>query len=152
MEGYFFVKLKQTCLHSNLCLPGHVNITDFNIATMLTKETQVTTIAGTKPYMGKSQWTLCSWIATLQIWIGSHAKTPPQFLTTQAQLIEQSTTDVPERNQGWRRQETNHREKSQVNANGAQVETSHREAFALGKAGAQHFWVKQKHPEVYLYS
>ncbi|XP_025065332.1 serine/threonine-protein kinase 32A isoform X2 [Alligator sinensis] len=30
---------------------GHVHITDFNIATMLTKETQVTTIAGTKPYM-----------------------------------------------------------------------------------------------------
>ncbi|POI33820.1 hypothetical protein CIB84_002429 [Bambusicola thoracicus] len=51
MEGYFFVELKQICLHSNLCLPGHVHITDFNIATMLTKETQVTTIAGTKPYM-----------------------------------------------------------------------------------------------------
>nr|XP_021156791.1 serine/threonine-protein kinase 32A isoform X2 [Columba livia] len=30
---------------------GHVHITDFNIATMLTKEVQVTTIAGTKPYM-----------------------------------------------------------------------------------------------------
>nr|XP_009676883.1 PREDICTED: serine/threonine-protein kinase 32A isoform X2 [Struthio camelus australis] len=30
---------------------GHVHITDFNIATMLTKEIQVTTIAGTKPYM-----------------------------------------------------------------------------------------------------
>ncbi|XP_019361931.1 PREDICTED: serine/threonine-protein kinase 32A [Gavialis gangeticus] len=30
---------------------GHVHITDFNIATMLTKEMQVTTIAGTKPYM-----------------------------------------------------------------------------------------------------
>ncbi|NXC17021.1 ST32A kinase, partial [Corythaeola cristata] len=32
---------------------GHVHITDFNIATMLTTEIQVTTIAGTKPYMGK---------------------------------------------------------------------------------------------------
>ncbi|NXO01842.1 ST32A kinase, partial [Rhinopomastus cyanomelas] len=30
---------------------GHAHITDFNIATMLTAETQVTTIAGTKPYM-----------------------------------------------------------------------------------------------------
>uniref|UniRef100_A0A8C8RT93 Serine/threonine kinase 32A n=1 Tax=Pelusios castaneus TaxID=367368 RepID=A0A8C8RT93_9SAUR len=30
---------------------GHVHITDFNIATILTKEMQVTTIAGTKPYM-----------------------------------------------------------------------------------------------------
>ncbi|KAK4814023.1 hypothetical protein QYF61_004653 [Mycteria americana] len=30
---------------------GHVHITDFNIATMLTKEIEVTTIAGTKPYM-----------------------------------------------------------------------------------------------------
>ncbi|XP_032558823.1 LOW QUALITY PROTEIN: serine/threonine-protein kinase 32A [Chiroxiphia lanceolata] len=30
---------------------GHVHITDFNIATMLTKEIHVTTIAGTKPYM-----------------------------------------------------------------------------------------------------
>ncbi|XP_033922823.1 serine/threonine-protein kinase 32A isoform X1 [Melopsittacus undulatus] len=30
---------------------GHVHITDFNIATMLTKDIQVTTIAGTKPYM-----------------------------------------------------------------------------------------------------
>ncbi|XP_057240284.1 serine/threonine-protein kinase 32A [Malurus melanocephalus] len=30
---------------------GHVHITDFNIATMLTKESHVTTIAGTKPYM-----------------------------------------------------------------------------------------------------
>uniref|UniRef100_A0A8C5IYK9 Serine/threonine kinase 32A n=1 Tax=Junco hyemalis TaxID=40217 RepID=A0A8C5IYK9_JUNHY len=30
---------------------GHVHITDFNIATMLTKESPVTTIAGTKPYM-----------------------------------------------------------------------------------------------------
>ncbi|NWV01041.1 ST32A kinase, partial [Upupa epops] len=30
---------------------GHVHITDFNIATVLTAETQVTTIAGTKPYM-----------------------------------------------------------------------------------------------------
>uniref|UniRef100_A0A8C8ABV2 Serine/threonine kinase 32A n=1 Tax=Otus sunia TaxID=257818 RepID=A0A8C8ABV2_9STRI len=38
-------------LHINLCLSGHVHITDFNIATMLTKEIQVTTIAGTKPYM-----------------------------------------------------------------------------------------------------
>ncbi|OWK51743.1 Serine/threonine-protein kinase 32A [Lonchura striata] len=30
---------------------GHVHITDFNIATMLTKDSPVTTIAGTKPYM-----------------------------------------------------------------------------------------------------
>ncbi|XP_057890491.1 serine/threonine-protein kinase 32A [Melospiza georgiana] len=30
---------------------GHVHVTDFNIATMLTKESPVTTIAGTKPYM-----------------------------------------------------------------------------------------------------
>ncbi|CAM5160070.1 unnamed protein product [Natator depressus] len=30
---------------------GHVHITDFNIATILTKGMQVTTIAGTKPYM-----------------------------------------------------------------------------------------------------
>ncbi|KFP71333.1 Serine/threonine-protein kinase 32A, partial [Acanthisitta chloris] len=30
---------------------GHVHVTDFNIATMLTEEIQVTTIAGTKPYM-----------------------------------------------------------------------------------------------------
>ncbi|XP_053145101.1 serine/threonine-protein kinase 32A isoform X2 [Hemicordylus capensis] len=30
---------------------GHVHITDFNIATVLNKEMQVTTIAGTKPYM-----------------------------------------------------------------------------------------------------
>uniref|UniRef100_A0A670IXH3 Serine/threonine kinase 32A n=1 Tax=Podarcis muralis TaxID=64176 RepID=A0A670IXH3_PODMU len=30
---------------------GHVHITDFNIATVITKDTQVTTIAGTKPYM-----------------------------------------------------------------------------------------------------
>uniref|UniRef100_A0A8C4W702 Serine/threonine kinase 32A n=1 Tax=Gopherus evgoodei TaxID=1825980 RepID=A0A8C4W702_9SAUR len=32
-------------------LSGHVHITDFNIATILTKGMQVTTIAGTKPYM-----------------------------------------------------------------------------------------------------
>lgn len=32
-----------------------MHITDFNIATMLTKEVQVTTIAGTKPYMGKNR-------------------------------------------------------------------------------------------------
>ncbi|XP_068884859.1 serine/threonine-protein kinase 32A isoform X2 [Aphelocoma coerulescens] len=32
-------------------LSGHVHITDFNIATTLTKESHVTTIAGTKPYM-----------------------------------------------------------------------------------------------------
>ncbi|XP_060621119.2 serine/threonine-protein kinase 32A isoform X1 [Anolis sagrei] len=30
---------------------GHVHITDFNIATVLKKDMQVTTIAGTKPYM-----------------------------------------------------------------------------------------------------
>ncbi|XP_048347205.1 serine/threonine-protein kinase 32A [Sphaerodactylus townsendi] len=30
---------------------GHVHITDFNIATVLNKDMQVTTIAGTKPYM-----------------------------------------------------------------------------------------------------
>ncbi|XP_007473906.1 serine/threonine-protein kinase 32A isoform X1 [Monodelphis domestica] len=30
---------------------GHVHITDFNIAAMLTKEMQITTVAGTKPYM-----------------------------------------------------------------------------------------------------
>ncbi|NWT72901.1 ST32A kinase, partial [Prunella himalayana] len=34
-----------------LCLSGHVHITDFNIATILTKDSPVTTIAGTKPYM-----------------------------------------------------------------------------------------------------
>lgn len=110
MEGYFFVKLKHICLHFNLCLPGHVHITDFNIATMLTKETQVTTIAGTKPYMGKSQRTLCFWIAIFQTWINNHGKTSLQFLITQAQLIEQNTTDVPGRNQGWSMQEMNHRE------------------------------------------
>ncbi|NXQ26957.1 ST32A kinase, partial [Alaudala cheleensis] len=33
------------------CLSGHVHITDFNIATTLTKDSPVTTIAGTKPYM-----------------------------------------------------------------------------------------------------
>ncbi|XP_068958757.1 serine/threonine-protein kinase 32A isoform X1 [Petaurus breviceps papuanus] len=30
---------------------GHVHITDFNIATILTKEMKITTVAGTKPYM-----------------------------------------------------------------------------------------------------
>ncbi|XP_008823460.1 serine/threonine-protein kinase 32A isoform X2 [Nannospalax galili] len=30
---------------------GHVHITDFNIAAMLPKETRITTMAGTKPYM-----------------------------------------------------------------------------------------------------
>ncbi|NXI33558.1 ST32A kinase, partial [Sterrhoptilus dennistouni] len=35
----------------SLCLAGHVHITDFNIATTLTKDSPVTTIAGTKPYM-----------------------------------------------------------------------------------------------------
>ncbi|XP_052011590.1 serine/threonine-protein kinase 32A [Apodemus sylvaticus] len=30
---------------------GHVHITDFNIAAMLPKETRITTVAGTKPYM-----------------------------------------------------------------------------------------------------
>ncbi|NXX29248.1 ST32A kinase, partial [Nicator chloris] len=34
-----------------LCLSGHVHITDFNIATTLSKDSPVTTIAGTKPYM-----------------------------------------------------------------------------------------------------
>lgn len=33
-------------------LAGHVHITDFNIAAMLPTEMQVTTMAGTKPYMG----------------------------------------------------------------------------------------------------
>lgn len=32
--------------------PGHVHITDFNIAAMLPRETRLTTVAGTKPYMG----------------------------------------------------------------------------------------------------
>lgn len=32
--------------------PGHVHITDFNIAAMLPKERRITTMAGTKPYMG----------------------------------------------------------------------------------------------------
>ncbi|KAJ8777206.1 hypothetical protein J1605_014589 [Eschrichtius robustus] len=32
-------------------LPGHVHITDFNIATMLPVEMCLTTVAGTKPYM-----------------------------------------------------------------------------------------------------
>ncbi|NWZ88154.1 ST32A kinase, partial [Poecile atricapillus] len=40
-----------TLLHVCLCLSGHVHVTDFNIATMLTKDSPVTTIAGTKPYM-----------------------------------------------------------------------------------------------------
>ncbi|KAK7818174.1 hypothetical protein U0070_009562 [Myodes glareolus] len=31
---------------------GHVHITDFNIAALLPKETWITTVAGTKPYMG----------------------------------------------------------------------------------------------------
>lgn len=52
------VKLKPTILHVSLCLSGHVHITDFNIATTLTKESHVTTIAGTKPYMGENQWQL----------------------------------------------------------------------------------------------
>uniref|UniRef100_A0A8D0DXC3 Serine/threonine kinase 32A n=1 Tax=Salvator merianae TaxID=96440 RepID=A0A8D0DXC3_SALMN len=30
---------------------GHAHITDFNIATVVTKDTQVTSVAGTKPYM-----------------------------------------------------------------------------------------------------
>ncbi|KAG8439301.1 hypothetical protein GDO86_005500 [Hymenochirus boettgeri] len=30
---------------------GHVHITDFNIATLVTKGTKITTVAGTKPYM-----------------------------------------------------------------------------------------------------
>ncbi|NWY70182.1 ST32A kinase, partial [Erithacus rubecula] len=41
----------QLLLHVILCLPGHVHITDFNIATTLTRDSPVTTIAGTKPYM-----------------------------------------------------------------------------------------------------
>lgn len=32
--------------------PGHVHITDFNIAAMLHGEMRLTTVAGTKPYMG----------------------------------------------------------------------------------------------------
>ncbi|XP_064377275.1 serine/threonine-protein kinase 32A isoform X1 [Dromaius novaehollandiae] len=39
-------KVKELCNNR-----GHVHITDFNIATMLTNEIQATTIAGTKPYM-----------------------------------------------------------------------------------------------------
>ncbi|NXA32090.1 ST32A kinase, partial [Eudromia elegans] len=45
------MKLKPVHVLSNLSFSGHVHITDFNIATMLTEEVQVTTIAGTKPYM-----------------------------------------------------------------------------------------------------
>lgn len=49
-----FLERDESFIQSNFFfLSGHVHITDFNIATMLTKETQVTTIAGTKPYMGK---------------------------------------------------------------------------------------------------
>lgn len=50
--------LKPRLLHVGLCLSGHVHITDFNIATVLTKDSPVTTIAGTKPYMGENQWQL----------------------------------------------------------------------------------------------
>ncbi|NWT09617.1 ST32A kinase, partial [Vireo altiloquus] len=42
---------RPSLLHVSLCLSGHVHITDFNIATTLTKESHITTIAGTKPYM-----------------------------------------------------------------------------------------------------
>lgn len=31
---------------------GHVHITDFNVAAVLPGETRITTVAGTKPYMG----------------------------------------------------------------------------------------------------
>ncbi|XP_051019590.1 serine/threonine-protein kinase 32A isoform X2 [Acomys russatus] len=36
---------------------GHVHITDFNIAAMLPKETRITTVAGTKPYMAPEMFT-----------------------------------------------------------------------------------------------
>ncbi|ETE67276.1 Serine/threonine-protein kinase 32A, partial [Ophiophagus hannah] len=36
---------------------GHVHVTDFNIATVITNDTQVTNIAGTKPYMAPEMFT-----------------------------------------------------------------------------------------------
>ncbi|XP_074068771.1 LOW QUALITY PROTEIN: serine/threonine-protein kinase 32A-like [Macrotis lagotis] len=36
---------------------GHVHITDFNIAAMLTKDMKITTVAGTKPYMAPEMFT-----------------------------------------------------------------------------------------------
>lgn len=50
--------LKPSLFQVILYLAGHVHITDFNIATTLTKDSPVTTIAGTKPYMGEKQWQL----------------------------------------------------------------------------------------------
>uniref|UniRef100_A0A8C6XUX6 Serine/threonine kinase 32A n=1 Tax=Naja naja TaxID=35670 RepID=A0A8C6XUX6_NAJNA len=36
---------------------GHVHVTDFNIATVITNDTQITNIAGTKPYMAPEMFT-----------------------------------------------------------------------------------------------
>ncbi|NXH47231.1 ST32A kinase, partial [Dicaeum eximium] len=51
IHSYFLCEIKAKPVHIRLCVPGHAHITDFNIATVLTKDSPVTTIAGTKPYM-----------------------------------------------------------------------------------------------------
>ena len=40
---------------SSVCITGHVHITDFNVATVLKDSEKATSMAGTKPYMGKYQ-------------------------------------------------------------------------------------------------
>lgn len=40
-------------LISSLCSTGHVHLTDFNIAAIVKEDLKATSIAGTKPYMGK---------------------------------------------------------------------------------------------------
>lgn len=37
----------------SLCSLGHVHLTDFNIAAIVKDDLKATSIAGTKPYMGK---------------------------------------------------------------------------------------------------
>ncbi|EGW13812.1 Serine/threonine-protein kinase 32A [Cricetulus griseus] len=53
---------------------GHVHITDFNIAALLPKETRITTIAGTKPYMGSLGTTALSHLMSL-VQVSQHIST-----------------------------------------------------------------------------
>lgn len=60
-------------------LPGHVHITDFNIAAMVSREMRITTVAGTKPYMGTGFVNGCSdyerdlfFIPVDTVYFGSH--------------------------------------------------------------------------------
>lgn len=63
---------KRLCVYLNqynLSAAGHVHLTDFNIAAIVKEDLKATSIAGTKPYMGKES-QICPFkkISLINIW------------------------------------------------------------------------------------